>query len=67
MKKILGIIGIVLVIIAGAGLGFLFTAGVVKLISMCFGFAFSWKIALGVWLAMVLIKAWTTASKRMKS
>lgn len=35
---------------------FLVNAGVVKLLSLCFGFAFSWKLALGIWLVSLALK-----------
>ena len=33
------------------------TCGVIYLISLCFGFEFSWLIATGIWLVMILIKS----------
>ena len=42
-------------ILAIASLEFLFTAGIIYLITWCFGLAFSWKIAFGIWLVMLLL------------
>lgn len=51
------------------GIGFLFvvaiiyafswivTCGIIKLITMCFGLAFSWGIATGIWLIWILLKS----------
>jgi hypothetical protein len=38
-----------------AGAGWLFVCGMVKLITLCFGWQFSWMVATGVWLVLVLI------------
>lgn len=55
--------------IIGTGIGFLFvvaiiyafswivTCGIIKLITMCFGLAFSWGIATGIWLIWILLKS----------
>ena len=32
------------------------TCGVIKVITLCFGWDFSWFIATGIWLIMVLLK-----------
>ena len=40
-----------------AGLEFLVTAGVIYLITLCFGLAFSWKITFGAWLVMLLLSS----------
>lgn len=38
------------------GLSWITTCGVIKLVTMCFGWTFSWPIATGVWLILVIIK-----------
>ena len=48
---------IVLFIILSLGLSWILTCGIVKLITMCFGLEFSWAIATGIWLVLVLLKA----------
>lgn len=45
---------ILLIIIIG-GLSWLLTCGIVKLICLCFGIAFSWFTATGIWLILTLI------------
>lgn len=53
----------------GTGVGFLFalaavyavswivTCGIIKLITMCFGLAFTWGMATGIWLIWILLKS----------
>lgn len=50
-----GIIGVT--VILTAALSWIITVGVVKLITLCFGWTFSWGIATGVWLVMFLLKS----------
>lgn len=38
-------------------LSWLITCGVIKLITLCFGLSFSWLIATGIWLVMILLKS----------
>lgn len=35
----------------------LVTCGLVKLITLCFGLVFSWPIATGIWLIMILLRS----------
>ena len=37
-------------------LSWIVTVGIVKLITMCFGWTFSWGMATGVWLILMLAK-----------
>lgn len=53
MKKL---IYALLVILAACGTSWLCTCVMIKLITMCFGWSFSWHIATGVWLIMCLAK-----------
>ena len=69
MKKKYGINKILLIIllfILLCGLSFLITAGIIKLIFVCFGLAFSWKIALGVWLILFLLNGIGSATVKTK-
>lgn len=50
------ITGIIAVLFVMA-LSFLLVAGLVYLVCLGFGFAFSWFLALGVWALMVLLKS----------
>ena len=36
-------------------LSLLINVGIIKLICLCFGLAFSWKVAIGIWLVLVLL------------
>lgn len=37
------------------GISFLATAGIIKLITLSFGLAFSWRLAAGIWLLIILL------------
>ena len=37
-------------------LSYLVTCGIIYLITLCFGWSFSWLVASGVWLVMLLLK-----------
>lgn len=52
----LGFILAVLFIIFCYALSWIVTCGLTKLVTLCFGWAFSWAIATGIWLVMVLLK-----------
>ena len=47
---------VVLLTIATIGLSWITTCGIIKLITMCFGWTFSWGIATGIWLIMCLAR-----------
>ena len=57
---------IILLFILLCGLSFLITAGIIKLIFVCFGLAFSWKIALGTWLILLLLNGIGSATVKTK-
>ena len=38
------------------GLSWIVTCGIVKLITMCFGWTFSWSIATGIWLIICILR-----------
>jgi hypothetical protein len=42
-------------IIAKYGVSYLVCAGLVKLITLCFELAFTWKLTTGVWLVIFLV------------
>lgn len=37
-------------------LSWIFTCGIIKLITLCFGLVFKWPIATGIWLIIYLLK-----------
>lgn len=39
------------------GASWLITCLVIKLICWCFGFSFSWKVATGIWLCLILAES----------
>lgn len=45
-----------LVLAAAYGISWICTCGVIKLITMCFGWTFSWGVATGIWLIMCLAR-----------
>lgn len=53
---------ILLVLILGYGLSWAVTIGIIKLITLCFGWAFSLAHATGIWLVMFLL--WLLFSKK---
>ena len=53
----LGCLFAILVFLVVAGLSWIITCGLVKLVTMCFGWTFDWLIATGIWLVMILAKS----------
>ena len=53
----LGIILGILVIALVFGVSWLITCGIVKLITLCFGWTFTWPIATGIWLILLVLSA----------
>ena len=52
----MGCILAVLFIIFVYALSWIVTCGLIKLITFCFGWAFSWAIATGIWLVILILK-----------
>ena len=53
----LGWILAVLFIIFVYALSWIVTCGLIKLVTLCFGWAFSWAIATGIWIVLVILKS----------
>lgn len=51
----LGCLGVILVLIFAGAISWAITCGVIKLITLCFGWTFSWLAATGVWLILMLL------------
>lgn len=66
MKKVFTVLGVITVIALLYGISWLIVVGLLKLIAMCFGVAFSLKAATGIWLGIVLIKLLFTKSDNGK-
>lgn len=51
-----GVVAIILIALVALayGISWIATCGVIKLITMCFGWSFNWLIATGIWLIMCL-------------
>ena len=56
MKTILKILLGIIVVAFCITLSWLVVCGIVALVGICFGFAFSWKIATGIWLVGILLR-----------
>lgn len=48
---------VIIVLIACYGLSWIVTCGIIKLITMCFGWTFKWSIATGIWLIICILKS----------
>ena len=48
---------VIVVLIACYGLSWIVTCGIIKLITMCFGWTFKWSIATGIWLIISILKS----------
>ena len=45
---------VILILIVGLAFSWICTCGVIKLITLCFGWTFKWSVATGIWLVMCL-------------
>lgn len=54
--NILLIIGFIIIIILAYAVSWLVTCGIIKLITLCFGWTFRWSISTGIWLALILAR-----------
>lgn len=55
LKRIMFILSMILLIIFVTGFSWITTCGIIKLITMCFGWTFKWSIATGIWLVIYFI------------
>lgn len=53
---VVGVILMILFVVAVFAVSWIATCGIIKLITLCFGWEFSWGIATGVWLLMCLAR-----------
>ena len=49
------IIGLIIALLTGGFMTWLITCGVIKVITLCFGLTFSWPVATGIWLVLLLL------------
>lgn len=54
-----GIVALVVItlLILVYGISWIATCGIIKLITMCFGWTFKWSIATGIWLVLSLLSS----------
>ena len=55
MKK--DILTIILVIVGLVFLEWIITVGIIKLITICFGWTFKWSVATGIWLIICILQS----------
>jgi hypothetical protein len=48
---------VIVAIVMCFGFSWIVTCGIIKLITLCFGLVFTWKIATGIWLVLLLISS----------
>ena len=65
IENIVTIIFALAVVAMLLGISWLFVCGIIKLITMCFGLTFSFKIATGMWLVMLLCR-WVIGAAKNK-
>ena len=46
----------IILLVVAFGFSWIVTCGIIKLITMCFGWQFKWSIATGIWLVMCLAR-----------
>lgn len=52
-----GVLLAVIVYLVVAAISWIATCGIIKLITLCFGWTFSWAWATGIWLVLYLLKS----------
>ena len=52
----IGVIAAAILLIIIYGLSWIATCGLIKLITMCFGWEFSWAISTGIWIVLCIAK-----------
>lgn len=54
-----GTVALIVIIILAItyGISWIATCGIIKLITMCFGWTFKWSVATGIWLIMCLLSS----------
>lgn len=67
MKTLYSFLFWVIFIVLAFAISILVTSGIIKLICICFGLEFSWRIAIGIWLIMLLFKQIFSSSSRDKN
>ena len=47
---------VIAILVLCYGLSWIVTCGIIKLITLCFGWTFKWSIATGIWLVICILK-----------
>lgn len=63
LGTVLGCLGVILVLIFAGAISWAITCGLIKLITLCFGWTFNWLVTTGVWLIMILLSGALHGSK----
>lgn len=50
-------IAVIIILLLAFGVSWIMTCGIIKLITLCFGWQFKWSIATGIWLIMFLLQS----------
>lgn len=50
-------IGVLFALVVVYAISWIVTCGIIKLITICFGLAFSWGVATGIWLIWIMMKS----------
>lgn len=58
------VIAVILIVVFSLGFSWGITVGLIKLITMCFGWQFSLPIATGIWLVTLLLKPIFTSNSK---
>lgn len=53
----LGCIAAIIALLVIAAISWAITCGIIYLITICFSLAFSWPIATGIWLVLILLRS----------
>lgn len=57
---------VILIIAALYGVSWIVTCGIIKLITLCFGWTFKWSIATGIWLIICILRSIFNATVKNK-
>lgn len=47
----------ILIVAICSGISWIVLCGIIKLITMCFGWEFSWAISTGIWLILLILRS----------
>lgn len=62
-KTIISVFFVVSIFLLSYGISWIVVCGIVKLLSICFGFAFTWQLATGIWIVLCLLRWVISAAK----